>query len=359
MSILTRYLLRNNLFLLFTILLVSIGIYLLADFFERLDIFLDYKASVAVLALYFAIKIPLIISQILPATFLIALIVQLNILERSKERVALAAGGISPAILVRFIIIYSLFWAGTQLLFSEFVGIEGDRRAAQIWSHEIRGRVLQERGIGTTWFIDGNRVVHIKNALPEKKTGEGIRIYILDDEAFRIEEIIQADNFTIHKNEWILHNGTKVSPEAVLFEEFEDFAFPIKQDLRAFLISGTQGKPELLPIWDLRDRIAELERAGSNIEGLLTVWHGKMAYAASIVIMGLVAMIISQVTVNIYKALGISVFFIFIFYSINIIGKTMASSGAVNAFLGAWFANIAVVVFTMVWFSWPVFKKLK
>lgn len=359
MSILTRYLIRHNLFLLSTILLISIGVYLLADFFERLDIFLDYKSSIPLLALYFAIKIPLIISQILPATFLIAMIVQLNILERTKERVALAAGGISPVVLVRFILIYSLLWAAGQLLFSEFIGIEGDRRAGYIWSHEIRGRALEERGIGQTWFIDAERIVHVSNALPSQKKGDFVRIYILEQSAFKIKEIIQAKSFTIEPRQWILKDVTKIQPEEVVFEEFDVLAFPIKQNLQAFLLSGAKGKPEQLPLWELHERIQQLRRAGSNTEALLTTWHAKLAYAGSIVTMGLVALILSQLTTNVYKAVSFSMFFIFVFYSFTILCKTMGSTGVISPFLGAWFPNIFMLGIALIWFALPMFRSRK
>ncbi len=45
MSLLTRYLVRNNLFLLFVILLIGTGLYVLTDLFERLDYFLVNHAA--------------------------------------------------------------------------------------------------------------------------------------------------------------------------------------------------------------------------------------------------------------------------------------------------------------------------
>ena len=102
MTLLSRYLIRQNLFLLFAILLMSTGLYLLTDFFERLDNFLESGTSAKMVLIFFSVKIPLIISQILPAVFMLAMVAQMNFLQRSRELIALTAGGISPMALVRF-----------------------------------------------------------------------------------------------------------------------------------------------------------------------------------------------------------------------------------------------------------------
>ena len=108
MSLLTRYLLRQNLFLNLTILFAGTCLYLLTDLFERLENFIDAEVSLGLMATFFAMKIPMIISQILPAVFLLAFVIQLNILDRTKELMALQAGGVSPFVLLRFILLYGV-----------------------------------------------------------------------------------------------------------------------------------------------------------------------------------------------------------------------------------------------------------
>ena len=105
MTILYRYLAKQSLFLLFVILLAGTGIYAITDLFENLDHFLENDTGILIVALYIGLKIPNIISQILPAVFFVATILQLNILERSNELTAIRAGGISPSIIIKFICI--------------------------------------------------------------------------------------------------------------------------------------------------------------------------------------------------------------------------------------------------------------
>lgn len=359
MSLLTRYLIRHNLFLLSAILCVATGIYLLTDLFERLDGFLSVQMNGFLILWYFLIKTPQILSQILPAVFLLALVVQLNILERTKERVALEAGGISPLVLVRFILVYSLLWSGIQLVFSEFVGVEGNRRASRIWIEDVRGKSIDAHGIGSTWFTDGNRIIYVENAIPNKRAGENTRVYVLGPGGGAIREILQAGSFSIEKRQWILHNATRIVPDALTLDHVGEYPLAIKQDLFAFQVSGSQGRPEQLPLWELGRKIKELRKAGSNVEGLLTTWHAKLAYAGSLLIMGLAGLIISRVTANIYKGIGCALLFVFFFYSLNTLFTTMGESGVISAFAGAWFADIFMFTLAMSWFAWPLLRPRK
>ena len=66
MSLLFRYLTKNNAMILLPTLAVGIGLYVLTDLFERLDNFIEAGLSVGMVLTYFVVKMPLVISQILP-----------------------------------------------------------------------------------------------------------------------------------------------------------------------------------------------------------------------------------------------------------------------------------------------------
>ena len=62
MSLLFRYLTKNNAMILLPTL---------TDLFERLDNFIEAGLSVGMVLTYFVVKMPLVISQILPVIFLL------------------------------------------------------------------------------------------------------------------------------------------------------------------------------------------------------------------------------------------------------------------------------------------------
>ena len=70
-GVLSRYLIRQNLYLMAVCLAVGTSIYLLSDVFDRLDDFIRAELGVETILFYFIVKIPLIISQLMPAIFLV------------------------------------------------------------------------------------------------------------------------------------------------------------------------------------------------------------------------------------------------------------------------------------------------
>ena len=353
MSLLVRYLARQNLFLLFVILLVGTGIYLLTDLFEKIDDFIDSSQGIATILLFFLLKVPIIISQILPAVFLLASVIQLNLLARSNETIALQAGGISPLVIMRFFLVYGLFWACMQLFFSQYVGVEADRYATNLWRQQVKGSAERFTRVVGLWFTEGNHIVHLDFANVKLGEGQGFTAYELADDGLSINTIIQAESFVIKDTVWRLNSGTIGEPKKFSRHTFETFDIPLQQDLASFALVESNRNLAQLSIWELSAAIQRLRSAGSNVEGLRVAWHSKLSYAASIVVVGLFALAIAQATPNIYKATGWSLLVIFVIYSVNTFCSSLGSKGVFDPALSAWLANIAGFIIATVWLLWP------
>lgn len=359
MTLLMRYLVRQNLFLLFATLMMGTGIYLLTDLFERLDNFLQSGIEPGEILLYYAVKIPTIISMILPAVFLITMVVQMNMLERSRELVALNAGGISPAALVRFVLLYGLIWGLGQFFFAQVLGVEGERQAGRIWQEEVRGKVLEETSIDGLWFTEKNLIVHVARAFPVQGRGEEILVYTLDASGVAIESMTRAERFTVAGGDiWRLERVERLIPSAYATERLDSLDLPLTQDLRTFQVTaGTTVKPTQLSLFELSRAITRLEQAGSNVEILRTAWHGKLSYACSIMIMGLLALYVTRKTDNIYKAIVASLIIVFFYYGANTMSTAMAERGHVSPVAGAWFANSFFLGAAALLLVWPVVRR--
>ena len=340
MSLLTRYLIRNNLFLLCSILLIGTGLYILTDLFERLDQFLDAGLSTLLILQYFAVKIPQIISQILPAVFLIAMIVQFSLMAKSRELVALQAGGISPMAFVRFVLIYALFWSAVQLGFSQELGIMGERTASRIWKEQVRGKETKQTVLRGVWFTDGAYVVHLGSVVPDENTGTGLLAYRLSKDGLHLEQIVRADSFVAKRRNWQLHNATVITPPVFGYNATASMTLPLRQDLEVFKVLEPGTNPSLLPVWDLGTAVRQLERSGSNVEVLRTAYHANFAYAASLVAMGILGLAIVLWRDNIYFGIGIGLLCTFMFYSASTLFNSLGNRGILHPAFAGWAANI-------------------
>ena len=354
MSILNRYLTRQNLFLLFTILLVGTGLYILTDMFERLDTFIESGTGVLKILSFFLFKAPTIISQILPAVYLLALVVQLNMLDRSRELIALTAGGVSPTVFMRFILLYGLIWACAQLMFAQVIGVAAEQASTRIWQEDVKGNMLEEASLKGLWFTEKNHIVHIAVAYPVQKEGEDILILTLDGTGIGITEIIKAKTYAINDDgNWQLTDGSRLLPAEYSSTPFSTYSLFLSQDLRAFQVGAKSSsiRPNQLSLLELSDTINRPEQAGSNVERLRTAWHGKLAYACSLLIMGMLAYIVTRLTGNIYLAVILSLLVVFFYYALNTFCATLGERGLVAPMAGAWFANAFFALCGVLWLS--------
>ena len=69
MTILQKYLLGTFTRIVALSLSSFCGVYLLIDFFGRVDNFLEHNADLSLYLIYFGAKIPLILSQVLPLEY--------------------------------------------------------------------------------------------------------------------------------------------------------------------------------------------------------------------------------------------------------------------------------------------------
>lgn len=337
MSLLTRYLIRNNLFLVFSILLIGTGLYVLTDLFERLDYFLDASLGLAGVLWFYCLKIPFIAGQILPAVFLIAIIVQFCLMIKARELTALQSGGVSPFVLLRFVIIYGGIWAFAQLALAQGLGVTGDKLSSKMWREEVKGHSARDTEMNGLWFIDKSYVVYLGIADPVAGDGKDFLAYQLSRDGKDMLQMVRAESFTVKGRVWRLKNATVITPASYGYEVRPEMTIPLTQNLAAFLAIDPSIKPTHLPVWDLRESIASLKKSGSNVEVLRTTLHSRFAYAASLMAMGVLGLAIVLWKNNVYLAVGIGLVFTFLVYVCTTLCVSLGEKGALNPVFAAWF----------------------
>ena len=351
MSILFRYMIRQNLLLLCAMLLIGTGIYSITDLFERMAVFLEVGTPIGTIFLFSVAKIPSIIGQIFPAVFLMASVVQMYLLDHSREKMALLAGGVSPAVFVLFFIVYGSVMAAGQFLLAQAAGTHGERFASQIWAKQAHR--TDQGAIFDLWFTENNYFVYIQYANAKEGIGAGLRAYKLGDDELSLETIIVAKSFSINKDGWHLVNGQITSPSLYSKESFDTAVLPIKENLHAFIGEDSSSLPRRLSLWELGEVIEKRKNAGSNVEGLLTAWHGKLAYAVSVLVVGLYALALSNSTTNIYKAVSCAIVVIFAYYSANMLLSSLGEKGVMPPYLASWGVCVVNLVLALLWLGWP------
>jgi len=355
LSALGAYVVRQNLFLMATCLGAGTFIYLLTDLSDRLDRFLDAGLGVRQILIYFAVKIPLIFAQILPAVFLLAVVLQIGLMVRNREMMALRAGGVAISWFVRFFLVYALIWSAGQLVFSQFIASYGEQEATRIWREEVRKRQLDKRVLKNLWFREGAYIVHAGEAQPTHSRVNDVTVYEFDRDTGRLSRIMTAKKGLVDEQGWGLLDVWEIETADFASLKLLTHFIPLRQDMRSFL-SADSGDRADLPLWRLGQIIEELRESGSNVERLRTAWHGKWSYAFSMVTMALLALAMCSVFENLYVNLVLSLLLIFGYYALYVMGITTGQKGLMPPVLGAWLANLlfsGVALSRLCWVSVP------
>jgi lipopolysaccharide export system permease protein len=359
MGVLGRYLVQQNLYLMTICLAAGTGIYLLSDVFDRLDDFVRAGLGAETILFYFFVKIPLIISQLLPAIFLLALVLQMGILTRSKEMLALRAGGVSFGWFVRFFFIYALAWSLGQLVFSQFLGVFGEYEANRIWKEDVRKKQFDEMVIKDLWFRDGPFIVLAKEAYPGKSRASDVTVYEFATDNLDLIRILSAKKALIDDNGWGLLDvhelDTRTFTSVTRLSQF----LSVRQNLKAYAAVELKGDTADLPLVELSKAIEKLEESGSNVEILKTVWHGKWSYAFSMAVMALMALALVTFSENVYANVGLSLILIFVQYGVHAVGTTAGEQAVLPPVMAAWLGNVvmgSLAGLRLAWVTLPRFQ---
>ncbi|RLA86880.1 MAG: hypothetical protein DRG34_06075 [Deltaproteobacteria bacterium] len=115
MRVISRYIILELIKIIAICLGVVIALYLVIDFFERIDDFLEAKLPLSLALRYFLLKLPLIVQQGIPMGVLMGTLISLGLMARSNELLALKAAGVSPALVVGPILTLALLLSLTDL----------------------------------------------------------------------------------------------------------------------------------------------------------------------------------------------------------------------------------------------------
>lgn len=338
LNVLQTYLLQQNLSLVVLCLGVGACIYMLQELVETLDHFVNAGVDLRVILWYFVSKVPLILSQILPAAYLLALIVQIGLLARHRELLALQTGGVSFLSLVCFFCAYGLLWVVLQLVLSQSLGVAGQRTTDRIWREEVRKEEVGPVEVRNVWFLNGPYVVSLDLADPRQGRGEGVHVYEYA-EGNTLQRIILAETFDVLEDGWELRGA--VIHETAAFRSFreESLFLGITQDLNAFAVLQARFEPEALSLWQLSRIISYLEGAGSNVERLRAAWHMKWAYAFSLFVMTLIALALATIFDNVYTSVAVGLGIVFVYNVLFVLGVSLGERGFLSPFIGAWLGN--------------------
>ena len=115
-----------------------IALYLLVDFFEKVDNFVEAGQSAGLALRYLLLKVPLIVVQLMPVCLLLAAVITLGLLNQHRELLALKAGGLSLRRIIKPILAATFLFTLLNLAANQWLLPATLGTANRIWYEEVK-----------------------------------------------------------------------------------------------------------------------------------------------------------------------------------------------------------------------------
>lgn len=279
MKILSRYIAGQIISSLVTVMIAVIGVYLVVDFIEKIDDFLEARVAMDKAAMYFAYKVPLIISQVLPVAILLAILVTFGLMAKHNEIVALQSSGVSHLVLLKPALIIGLVGSLLMFVLAEVAVPLAMVKANSIWLGQVKGvnRVVTRQN--DIWIKGPGRVLHIQYYHPETRTAFGLTVNLFDKN-FVLVRRIDAKSARFHDGKWILQDVMDQFPG----KDEKNFKVRLRDNLDIDLgitlddLKEVVKPTEEMSYAELRRAIKRIETEGYDTTAYRVDLYGKTAF---------------------------------------------------------------------------------
>jgi lipopolysaccharide export system permease protein len=345
MTILDRYITKEFCSLFVFILALFISLFLIVDFFERIRMFLSNNAFPHQMLYYFFFRIPMMISQAIPVSVLLASLITFSSLSKNCEIVAMKANGISlyrtslPVIITTAVICIFAF------LISEFITPFSNQKADHIKFVEVQKR----EPAGTfkqnqLWYRGKSGIYNFKMFDPKTNTLQGITINYLDKN-FTMKMRIDAEKAEWKDGQWVFYN--------LLITHFTAEEFPSLEYVSTKVIdlpeqpsdfSVVQIEAEKMGYAELRKYIRKIQSEGYDSTRYLVDMHGKIAFTIVSIILVTIGISFSLMKTErsggVMQSIGVGIIIGFSYWIVHAFALSLGRSGTIPPLLSAWFTNI-------------------
>ena len=243
--LLNRYILWNFLRNLGLLLATLISLYLLIDFFEKIDNFVEKGKSASLVIKFFALNIPFIIDQMSPVCVLLAGVITLGVLNHSNELIALKSCGVPLRKITAPIISAGLVCVLFFLGLSQWVLPKTIAVTTEIWNKEVQGRVSLGNFRNGRYYYRGKEGFYSFLRPNPRQNTFFYFSYSTWDKNYSLQTLIAARAADWGEGKWTLLKGQQQSqsgPEQYTTEVFSTKSITFPESPDSFFVPAYRAK---------------------------------------------------------------------------------------------------------------------
>ena len=355
MKIISRYVLRHF-FPVFGLALGAIvGLYLVIDFFEKVDNLLEKHVDAASILSYFMLKIPFIVTQAIPMAALLGSLIALGILKRNRELIALETAGIRATTYVGPILLTALGLSLAHLLADETLARAMNQKAQQIWQREVLNhKASLAWSHENVWYHGHNVIYQIRLYNKEAESLEKVSLFYLNRK-FELTERLDAKRVRWQDQRWIAEDGLilRFTESQVEQEWFAERELALAETPSDF--ARLETIPEELNWIDLYRYTQKIRTEGYNARPYEVELHMRLALPLTTFIVALLGVTIA-LSQGLHGGLaigvGIALVVASLYFMVLHLGTALATAGILPPLVGVWAGDI--IFATLAGYLWTV-----
>lgn len=207
MRLLDRYLLGQFGKNLLLVLCSLVAVYLLVDFFERIDNFIEARKGFGLITEYFFFKIPQIYDRMAPICTLLAGIVTLGLLNRNHEFVALKAAGISSGRILAPILAGAILVTLLSLAVGQWLLPPTTAATNRIYYQDVQNRIPSGINRNGNIYYHGRKGIYSFRRPNPRENHFLDFAYVTWDNDYRMERLLTARTATWEHGNWTFTDG--------------------------------------------------------------------------------------------------------------------------------------------------------
>ena len=348
MSLLQRYVLKKFIYCYVMSAAGLIGVFLVVDFFERVDEFVRRDVPYVDLIFYFIYKVPGIVFYMAPQAVLIATVITLASLARDNEIVAMKACGVGVVGITLPIIGASFVIALLVLANNEYVAPFAAKKANYIFKVKVQGNPIYgdsyieiERVGDEVWFVAKDKAIwNIRYFDPEEGRISDVRIFYRFDNGL-IRKRIDVKEVVWSGAHWEFVDGflrTFDQEGRSTTEYFEKKIIPVLETPDDFIKNIIIHSDEM-SLRELYKEIQEMTLEGKDTLKHRVEFHQKISYPFISIVLALLAIPLSLRSSRhggVLFCVGINLAMGFVFSFLYALGVSLGYGGFFSPLFAAW-----------------------
>ena len=348
MSLLHRYVLRRFVYCYVLSATGLIGIFLVVDFFERVDEFVRRDMPYLDLISYFICKIPSIAFYMAPQAVLLATVITLAVLARDNEIIAMKAGGIGVVGITLPILGAAVVVALLVLASNEYLAPIATKKMNYIFKVKVQAQqtygdtyVGEDPFAKQLWFVAKDKAIwNIRQFDPEEGRISDARIFYRFDNGL-IRKRIDVKEVVWNGTHWEFVDGflrTFDQEGNVTTEYFDKKIIPVLETPDDFVRNIIIHSDEM-SLQELYNEIQEMTLEGKDTLKHRVEFHQKISYPFISIVLALLAIPLSLRSSRhggVLFCVGINLAMGFVFSFLYAMGVSLGFGGFFSPLFAAW-----------------------